>query len=79
MVALLSDNSYLALFLISFLALTILPAGSEWLLVTLILRGSDPILSVIIATTGNRCSHTPIPIRTAPVSKLGVTPSPRYS
>jgi membrane protein YqaA with SNARE-associated domain len=52
---LLTDNSYAALFLVSFLASTILPLGSEWLLVTLILRGSDPVLSVIIATAGNYC------------------------
>jgi membrane protein YqaA with SNARE-associated domain len=50
---LLTDNGYSALFLVSFLASTILPLGSEWLLVALILRGSDPVLSVAIATAGN--------------------------
>jgi membrane protein YqaA with SNARE-associated domain len=49
------DNSYAALFLVSFLASTILPLGSEWLLVTLILNGNDPALSVIVATAGNYC------------------------
>jgi membrane protein YqaA with SNARE-associated domain len=52
---LLNDHSYAALFLVSLLASTILPLGSEWLLVTLILRGSDPVLSVAIATAGNYC------------------------
>jgi membrane protein YqaA with SNARE-associated domain len=53
--AFLTDYSYAALFLVSFLASTILPLGSEWLLVTIILRGYDPALSVIIATAGNYC------------------------
>lgn len=51
--AFLADNGYPALFLVSFLASTILPLGSEWLLVALILSGNDPILSVSIATVGN--------------------------
>jgi membrane protein YqaA with SNARE-associated domain len=53
--ALLNDNGYAALFFVSLLASTILPLGSEWLLVTLILRGNDPVLSVVIATAGNYC------------------------
>lgn len=48
-----ADNGYAALFIVSFLASTILPLGSEWLLVTLILNGNDPALLVIIATAGN--------------------------
>lgn len=50
---LLSDYSYSALFLVSFLASTILPLGSEWLLVTVILHGNDPVCSVAVATAGN--------------------------
>jgi membrane protein YqaA with SNARE-associated domain len=53
--AFLIDNSYVALFLVSFLASTVLPLGSEWLLVSMVLRGNDPTLSVIIATVGNYC------------------------
>ena len=53
--AFLADNGYPALFLVSFLASTILPLGSEWLLVVLILSGNDPALSVTIATVGNYC------------------------
>lgn len=50
---LLTGHGYPALFLLSFLASTLLPLGSEWLLVTLLLKGCDPILSVALATTGN--------------------------
>ena len=42
-----------ALFLLSFCAATLLPLGSEWLLATLLLGGSDPGLSVAAATVGN--------------------------
>lgn len=47
------EHSYAALFLISFLAATLLPLGSEWLLVALLLGGKSPILVVVIATIGN--------------------------
>jgi membrane protein YqaA with SNARE-associated domain len=53
--ALLAENSYAALFLVSLLAASILPLGSEWLLVALILRGNDPVVSVAVATAGNYC------------------------
>jgi len=53
MVDFLSTHGYPALFLLSFLASTILPLGSEWLLATLVVQGMDPLLSVAIATTGN--------------------------
>ncbi len=46
-------HSLTTLFAISFLAATILPLGSEWLLVTLILQ-SHPIAEVVmVATLGN--------------------------
>ncbi|MEJ2200240.1 MAG: DedA family protein [Desulfuromonadaceae bacterium] len=44
---------YPALFLLSFLAATLLPLGSEWLLVVLLLQGYDPLVSVALATLGN--------------------------
>lgn len=47
------DGGYAALFALSFLASTILPLGSEWLLVTMILNGKDPVSSVAIASVGN--------------------------
>ncbi len=42
-----------SLFLLSFLAATILPIGSEWLLVILILQGLSPANVIITASIGN--------------------------
>ena len=42
-----------ALFILSFLAATVLPLGSEWLLVALTLQGVAPGPAVTIATIGN--------------------------
>ncbi len=42
-----------SLFLLGFLAATILPIGSEWLLIILILQGVSPIDVVITASVGN--------------------------
>jgi membrane protein YqaA with SNARE-associated domain len=41
------------LFLVSFLAATLLPLGSEWLLAALLLQRLDPVLLVTVATLGN--------------------------
>jgi membrane protein YqaA with SNARE-associated domain len=43
----------LALFGLSFLASTVLPLGSEWLLVALVAKGADPAAAVTVAATGN--------------------------
>jgi len=50
---LLVSHGYPALFLLSFLAATLVPLGSEWLLVVLLLKGFDPALSVSLAALGN--------------------------
>lgn len=42
-----------ALFLLSFMAATLVPVGSEWLLITLILNGHSPGSVVLLATAGN--------------------------
>jgi membrane protein YqaA with SNARE-associated domain len=42
-----------ALFLLSFLASTLIPLGSEWLLVLLLLNRTDPVAAVAVATVGN--------------------------
>ncbi len=42
-----------ALFLVSFLASTVIPLGSEWLLVALIVKGLPVGALVVIATLGN--------------------------
>ncbi len=49
----LNQPGYLSLFLLSFLASTLLPLGSEWLLVMMLVGGYDPLLSVGTATVGN--------------------------
>lgn len=47
------EHSYTALFVVSFLAATLLPLGSEWLLIALLLGGKDPFITVVVATIGN--------------------------
>lgn len=49
----LSQPSYLSLFFMSFLASTLIPIGSEWLLVIVLVAGYDPVYSVAVATFGN--------------------------
>jgi len=50
---LLIHPGYITLFITSFLAATVVPFGSEWLLVTMVLQGFEPIPIVATATTGN--------------------------
>ncbi len=47
------SNGYLYLFLLSFLAATVLPLGSEWLLAALLLEALDPLTLLAAATAGN--------------------------
>jgi len=49
----LQQPGYGPLFLVSFLAATLLPLGSEWLLALMLVNGADPVGSVLTATTGN--------------------------
>jgi membrane protein YqaA with SNARE-associated domain len=49
----LAAHGYPALFALSFLAATLLPLGSEWLLVALLLNRHDPVAAVTVATAGN--------------------------
>ena len=49
----LNQPGYVSLFFMSFLASTLLPLGSEWLLVMMLAGGFDPISSVAVATVGN--------------------------
>ncbi len=48
-----TEYGLISLFLVSFCASTLLPLGSEWLLVVLLLQGSHPASTVAIATLGN--------------------------
>jgi membrane protein YqaA with SNARE-associated domain len=49
----LADHGLPALFLLSFLASTVIPLGSEWLVVTLILQSYQPEYVVAVAAAGN--------------------------
>jgi len=49
----LNHPGYLSLFFLSFLASTLLPLGSEWLLVMMLTGGYDPVSTVAVATVGN--------------------------
>ncbi|MCJ7602012.1 MAG: DedA family protein [Desulfobulbaceae bacterium] len=47
------DHGLPALFLLSFLASTVIPLGSEWLVVALMLKSFQPEYVVAVATMGN--------------------------
>lgn len=49
----LEELGYLGLFIAGFLAATILPFSSEGLLAVALLNGSDPMICLIIITSGN--------------------------
>lgn len=49
----LSQPGYGCLFILSFLASSLLPLGSEWLLVLMLIKGYPPLTSVLTATAGN--------------------------
>jgi membrane protein YqaA with SNARE-associated domain len=49
----LAGHGYPALFFLSFLASTLIPLGSEWLLVTMLLKKHDPATTVAVASFGN--------------------------
>ena len=53
MEAFLLDHGLPALFIISFLAATVIPLGSEWLLVAMLLQGQTVVPVVGVATLGN--------------------------
>ena len=48
-----ADGGLDHLFILSFLASTLLPIGSEWYLILLLLQDLPPGLLVLVATTGN--------------------------
>lgn len=49
----LTEHGLLSLFLLSMCASTLVPLGSEWLLIALLLKGVDPLASVAVASIGN--------------------------
>lgn len=50
---LMEEYGYIGMFLMSMAASSILPLGSEWLLVALLLKGFDPVMITATATCGN--------------------------
>ena len=49
----LNQPGYASLFFVSFLASSLLPLGSEWLLVMMLTGGYDPVKTVAVASVGN--------------------------
>jgi len=49
----LNQPGYASLFAVSFLASTLLPLGSEWLLVMMLASGYEPLSAIATATAGN--------------------------
>lgn len=49
----LGDLGYIGLFIGTFLAATIVPFSSDFLIVGILLAGGDPLISWIVATAGN--------------------------
>ncbi|MGW8313168.1 MAG: YqaA family protein [Desulfuromonadales bacterium] len=47
------NHGYPALFFLSFLASTLIPLGSEWLLIALIAQNFAPVPVVLVASAGN--------------------------
>lgn len=48
-----ASNGYVYMFVLGFLAATVIPLGSEWLLAALLVQSYDPVPLVLVATTGN--------------------------
>lgn len=53
-----TNESYLSLFIISFLAATVIPLGSEWLLASMVIAGSSLPFTIAIASSGNYLGAT---------------------
>lgn len=47
------EYGYYSLFLLSFLASTLIPLGSEWLVIAMLVAKSNPVAVVAVATAGN--------------------------
>lgn len=79
LIAFIVDYAYLHLFVLSFLASTVLPFGSEALVVALVLRGFSPFTVVMVATTGNflgACTTYYLGLKGRPVLEKYLSPSP---
>lgn len=54
----LNQPGYGSLFLVSLLASTLIPMGSEWLLVMMLAKGYPPLPAILTATAGNYLGAT---------------------
>jgi membrane protein YqaA with SNARE-associated domain len=74
-----SNYGYLNLFVLSFLASTVFPIGSETLVVTLIYKGFSPFAVITVATAGNflgSCTVYYLGLKGRPVIEKYLSPSP---
>lgn len=75
----LANYGYLNLFVLSFLAATVLPLGSEAFIVALIYQGFNPFTVVMVATLGNylgSCTTYFLGTKGRPVLEKYLSPSP---
>ncbi|MDD3248287.1 MAG: DedA family protein [Methanosarcina sp.] len=77
--AFIADYGYLNLFILSFLASTVLPFGSEALVIALVYQGFSPFNVVMVATTGNflgSCTTYYLGLKGRHVLEKYLSPSP---
>lgn len=74
------NYGYLNLFILSFLASTVLPLGSEALVITLIYEGFNPFTIILVATVGNylgSCTTYYLGLKGRPILEKYFSPSPK--
>jgi membrane protein YqaA with SNARE-associated domain len=74
------NYGYLNLFILSFLASTVLPLGSEALVITLIYEGFNPFTIILVATVGNylgSCTTYYLGLKGRPMLEKYLSPSPK--
>jgi membrane protein YqaA with SNARE-associated domain len=72
------NYGYVNLFVLSFLASTVLPIGSEALVIALIYKGFSPLTVIIVATVGNylgSCTTYYLGLKGRPVLEKYLSPS----
>lgn len=77
--AFITDYGYLNLFILSFLASTVLPFGSEALVIALVYQGFSPFTVVMVATVGNflgSCTTYYLGLKGRHVLERYLSPSP---
>jgi membrane protein YqaA with SNARE-associated domain len=74
----LDNYGYLGLFILSFLASTFLPIGSEALVIALIYKGFSPLTVIMVATVGNylgSCTTYYLGLKGRPLLEKYLSPS----